>query len=90
MPRITNEELIENLNCLNNKTIEINLEGTITTSIKLNIEKTTKTKDYISIIDKENKQNIKLNLHQIMKIEVISNNEFIIYFDNLQTIKIKA
>ena len=42
-------------------------------------------------IDKleENKQNIKLNSHQIMKIDAILDKEFTIYFDNFQTIKIK-
>lgn len=89
MQKITKDELVDKLNSSKNKIIELDLEGIISTSLKVNFDKIIKTEDDICILDKENEKNIKFNLHQIMKIDDISDSEIIIYFDGLQTVNIK-
>ena len=73
---ITIDELITKCK---NKNIKIFFEGVITTNIKIEQAVILKTGHYIEIYsNKKTAENIKINIHQIMKIEIISNKLYII------------
>lgn len=86
MDNITIDELMDNLN---SKNIELYCKGIITTNIKIKKIKIIKTEDYLEFYSNNTKdENVKINLHQIMKIIKISSNIYNIQFDGLQTINI--
>lgn len=75
---------------INNSTKDeflLELEGTINEVIKISNMKIFIDTDYIKIYSQD-KEKIKLNKHQIMKIEEIDE-EYIISFDSMQKAKIK-
>lgn len=77
-------ELIEKIN---NKNLILYCEGIITTNIKIEKAQILKNNDSLDIYE-NTKEKVKINIHQIMKIEKISNKEYIIQFDGLQLIKV--
>lgn len=84
------EEFIEYLNNQKNKDIILELKGIIETTIKIKHIEIEEMDKYLTIKSEENKeQKIKINLHQLMKIDKINEDEFLLEFDQLQTIKIK-
>ncbi len=90
MKNITIEELINIINNIENKKLDIILEGIITMEVKREIEKIIKKENDIEILYKQTEEKIKFNFHQIMKIELITDKEIMIYFDCPQTIKIRT
>ena len=73
-----------------NNNITLELKGIIETTIKIKKTDIQELDKYLTIKSKEDvNQNIKLNLHQLMKINVVDENEILLEFDQLQTIKIK-
>lgn len=72
-----------------NNNITLELKGIIETTIKIKKIDIQELDKYLTIKSKEDaNQNIKLNLHQLMKINVVDENEILLEFDQLQTIKI--
>lgn len=89
MKTISIEELERKLQEFENTTISVNLDGIISTEIKLENEKTEKTKDKIVLYNQKNKDiKLALNKHQIMKIEEQNENNILIIFDALQKVNI--
>ena len=67
----------------------LELEGIIETTIMINKIKIQELDKYLTIKSKEDaKQKIKINLHQLMKINTLNKKEILLEFDQLQTIKI--
>lgn len=69
--------------------IYIEFKGLISTNLIIKTPDIKVTEDDIILFSKQNIcESIKLNLHQIMKIEKINSNLFNIKFDNLQIVTI--
>lgn len=67
----------------------LELEGIIETTIMINKIEIKESDKYLTIKSKEDaKQKIKINLHQLMKINTLNKKEILLEFDQLQTIKI--
>lgn len=67
----------------------LELEGIIETTIMINKIKIQELDKYLTIKSKEDaKKKIKINLHQLMKINTLNKKEILLEFDQLQTIKI--
>ena len=67
----------------------LELEGIIETTIMINKIEIQELDKYLTIKSKEDaKQKIKINLHQLMKINTLNKKEILLEFDQLQTIKI--
>lgn len=83
------DKFIEFLKEQENKNIVLELDGIIETTIKINQIEIEETEKFLTIKSKEDaKQKIKINLHQLMKINTLNKNEILLEFDQLQTIKI--
>lgn len=83
------DKFIEFLKEQENKNIVLELDGIIETTIKINQIEIEETEKFLTIKSKEDvKQNIKINLHQLMRINALNKNEILLEFDQLQTIKI--
>ena len=83
------DKFIEFLKEQENKNIVLELDGIIETTIKINQIEIEETEKFLTIKNKEDvKQNIKINLHQLMRINALNKNEILLEFDQLQTIKI--
>lgn len=86
MQKIAIGQLVDKLNSLEVKEIQLDFNGTITTKIKIKFDKVLKTDDYIEIFTNQLDENIKFNIHQLMKIDVISDKQIKLQFDGLQTV----
>lgn len=83
------DEVIKYLKEQESKNIVLELDGIIETTIKINQIEIEETEKFLTIKSKEDaKQNIKINLHQLMKINTLNKKEILLEFDQLQTIKI--
>lgn len=87
MCQINIKELETKINNSTKDEFLLELEGTINEVIKISNMKILIDTDYIKIYSQD-KEKIKLNKHQIMKIEE-KNGEYIISFDSIQKAKIK-
>ena len=87
MCQINIKELETKINNSTKDEFLLELEGTINEVIKISNMKIFIDTDYIKIYSQD-KEKIKLNKHQIMKIEEIDE-EYIISFDSMQKAKIK-
>lgn len=81
------EDLIKELKRFDDKDIKIELRGIIETNIELKQIEIDEKDKYLIIIEK-NDNKIKINLHQLMKINKLNENSYLLEFDQLQTIKI--
>lgn len=89
MNRITIDKFIDSFNNLEDKSVQLFCEGIITTNIKIEQAIILKSEDYLEFYNNEKQcENVKINIHQIMKIDRVSNNSYLIKFDGLQTVKI--
>ena len=91
MEAITVDELIEKLKKFEDKSIITRLEGNIEEEIDMKLAEVNKEKDFIQLIYNKNKRKIfgkslKINFHQIKKIESDEDTEFYIYLDGEQRI----
>lgn len=83
------DELIKYLKEQEGNNVILELEGIIETTIMINKIEIQELDKYLTIKSKEDsKQNIKINLHQLMKTNTLNENEILLEFDQLQTIKI--
>ena len=83
------DEFLRYLKEQEDKDIMLQLEGIIETTIMINKIEIQELDKYLTIKSKEDrKQNIKINLHQLMRINALNKNEILLEFDQLQTIKI--
>ena len=83
------DELIKYLKEQEGNNVILELEGIIETTIMINKIKIQELDKYLTIKSKEDaKQKIKINLHQLMKINTLNKKEILLEFDQLQTIKI--
>ena len=87
MCQININELETKINNSSKNEFLVELEGTIDEVIKISNMKILIDTNYIKIYSQD-KEKIKLNKHQIMKIEE-KNEEYIISFDSIQKAKIK-
>ena len=87
MNNIKVETLVERLSKSDMQNVQLHFEGTVGFDIEIKSFKIKKTVDTIEIYNKQ-EQKVVLNVHQIMKVTMISKNEFKILFDGLQTVKI--
>ena len=91
---MSKDELLKYLNNQENKTVILNLEGIITLKIEIKNVIVNYNEDYILLENKkESSSNIKLNLHQLMKISKQINKEIcniILEFDQLQKVIINV
>ena len=90
------EEFIKILENEENKNMVLELKGIIETKIEIKQIEIKEKDKYLTIVSKETnnikenkKQKIVINLHQLMKITKLKENEFLLEFDQLQEIKIK-
>ena len=83
MKQITIKKLAEKIN---NKKVQLEFEGTIQCKQKIKIKEIILSKDYLEIYYQG--KTIKLNIHQITKIEIISIEKIKINFDGFQSIYI--
>lgn len=91
MEAITVDELIEKLKKFEDKFITTRLEGNIEEEIDMELAEVNKDKDFIELIYNKNKRKVfgnslKINFHQIKKIESDEDTEFYIYLDGEQRI----
>ena len=91
MEAITVDELIEKLKKFEDKFITTRLEGNIEEEIDMELAEVNKDKDFIELIYNKNKRKVfgnslKINFHQIKKIESDEDTEFYIYLDGEQKI----
>ena len=91
MEAITVDELIEKLKKFEDKFITTRLEGNIEEEIDMELAEVNKDKDFIELIYNKNKRKVfgnslKINFHQIKKIESDDDTEFYIYLDGEQRI----
>lgn len=80
-------ELILELKKFKNQDIKLVLKGIIETNIELKQIEIDEEDKYL-IIKEKNDYKIKINLHQLMKINKLDENSYLLGFDQLQTIKI--
>lgn len=80
-------ELILELQKFKNQDIKLVLKGIIETNIELKQIEIDEEDKYL-IIKEKNDYKIKINLHQLMKINKLDENSYLLEFDQLQTIKI--
>ena len=80
-------ELILELQKFKNQDIKLVLKGIIETNIELKQIEIDEEDKYL-IIKEKNDNKIKINLHQLMKINKLDENSYLLEFDQLQTIKI--
>ena len=85
MNNIKVETLVERLSKSDMQNVQLHFEGTVGFDIEIKSFKIKKTVDNIEIYNKQ-EQKVVLNVHQIMKVTMISKNEFKILFDGLQTV----
>ncbi len=89
MKQISIEKLQNDINNNQKGIYSIKLEGIISTEIQIQNLKIQEEKDIIILKNGERQEKyIKINKHQIMKIEE-NKEEYIIKFDSMQNIKIK-
>lgn len=81
------EDLIKELKRFDDKDIKIELSGIIETNIELKQIDIDEKDKYLIIKEKQDNK-IKINLHQLMKINKLDENSYLLEFDQLQTIKI--
>lgn len=91
MEAITVDELIEKLKKFEDKSIITRLEGNIEEEIDMELAEVNKDEDFIELIYNKNKRKVfgnslKINFHQIKKIESDEDTEFYIYLDGEQRI----
>ena len=91
MEAITVDELIEKLKKFEDKFITTRLEGNREEEIDMELAEVNKDKDFIELIYNKNKRKVfgnslKINFHQIKKIESDEDTEFYIYLDGEQKI----
>lgn len=91
MEAITVDELIEKLKKFEDKFITTRLEGNIEEEIDMELAEVNKDEDFIELIYNKNKRKVfgnslKINFHQIKKIESDEDTEFYIYLDGEQRI----
>ena len=91
MEAITVDELIEKLKKFEDKFITTRLEGNIEEEIDMELAEVNKDEDFIELIYNKNKRKVfgnslKINFHQIKKIESDDDTEFYIYLDGEQRI----
>lgn len=91
MEAITVDELIEKLKKFEDKFITTRLEGNIEEEIDMKLAEVNKDEDFIELIYNKNKRKVfgnslKINFHQIKKIESDEDTEFYIYLDGEQRI----
>ena len=84
------DEFINFLENQENRNIILELNGIIKTTIEIKQIEIKEYDKYLSIQSKEDKeQKITINMHQLMKINRLNEDEFLLEFDQLQEIKIK-
>lgn len=91
MKVITIDRLIEKLKKFEDKFITTRLEGNIEEEIDMELAEVDKDEDFIELIYNKNKRKVfgnslKINFHQIKKIESDEDTEFYIYLDGEQRI----
>ena len=87
MNNIKVDTLVERLSKSDIQNIQLHFEGTVGFDIEIKSFKIKKTIDNIEIYNKQ-EQKVVLNIHQIMKVTMESDNEFKILFDGLQFVNI--
>ena len=87
MNNIKVDTLVERLSKSDIQNIQLHFEGTVGFDIEIKSFKIKKTIDNIEIYNKQ-EQKVVLNVHQIMKVIMESDNEFKILFDGLQSVNI--
>lgn len=87
MNNIKVETLVERLSKSDIQNVRLHFEGTVRFDIEIKSFKIKKTTDNIEIYNKQ-EQKVVLNVHQIMKVIMESDNEFKILFDGLQSVNI--
>ena len=87
MNNIKVDTLVERLSKSDIQNIQLHFEGTVGFDIEIKSFKIKKTGDNIEIYNKQ-EQKVVLNIHQIMKVTMESDNEFKILFDGLQFVNI--
>lgn len=80
---MTKEELIKFLEENTEKKIRLNMEGIITTTTQIEKMKVKYEDSYLCFSSK-----VELNLHQLIKISKIKENEILLEFDQLQNVTI--
>lgn len=80
---MTKEELIKFLEENTEKKIRLNMEGIITTTIQIEKMKVNYEDSYLCFSSE-----VELNLHQLIKISKIKENEILLEFDQLQNVTI--
>lgn len=80
---MTKEELIKFLEENTEKKIRLNMEGIITTTIQIEKMKVKYEDSYLCFSSE-----VELNLHQLIKISKIKENEILLEFDQLQNVTI--
>lgn len=91
MKAITVDGLIEKFKKFEDKFITTRLEGNIEEEIDMKLAEVNKDEDFIELIYNKNKRKVfgnslKINFHQIKKIESDEDTEFYIYLDGEQRI----
>lgn len=87
MNNIKVDTLVERLSKSDIQNIRLHFEGTVGFDIEIKSFKIKKTTDNIEIYNKQ-EQKVVLNIHQIMKVIMESDNKFKILFDGLQFVNI--
>lgn len=80
---MTKEELIKFLEENTEKKIRLNMDGIITTTIQIEKMKVNYEDSYLCFSSE-----VELNLHQLIKISKIKENEILLEFDQLQNVTI--
>lgn len=84
------DEFIKFLENQENRNIILELNGIIKTTIEMKQIEIKEHDKYLTIQNKENKEEkITINMHQLIKINKLNEDEFLLEFDQLQEIKIK-
>ena len=87
------DKFIKFLENQENRNIILELNGIIKTTIEIKQIEIKEYDKYLNLQSKESKeskeQKIKINLHQLMKINKLNEDKFLLKFDQLQEIKIK-
>lgn len=93
MKLIDIKELVENLNNDEKKDVKLVLEGNIEQKIDMTISEVNIDREYMKIVYDKSRQytlgkSIKVNIHQIKKIESDEDIDFFIYLDGEQKVMI--
>ena len=87
---MTREEFIKYLKTQKGKTVILELKGIINTKLKIKEMQIKFEKGYLTLLSKESEfQEIKLNLHQLIRVKKLEENKILLEFDQLQSVTIE-